>query len=346
MAKGIKAIQKHLETPLEYTIQQKMADTFTEQFDKFCATGKDTDEALTKWLYTKYLDVLDFNPLYHIQDEMVFFRSSSTGSCIREQTMKALDFMEGTKRADVHGLKAPYQTRWTSIGTHVGDIMQFFVLLMEKHYERLVGEPCAFHFERDGEGYPMFEQFTTTCKTFESGNIKWATGGSVDGIMIYTDHDTGKEYRVGLEVKSKQTSAARTSLYSMKEAEKKHVLQVTNYAELHDLDYYLIVYLNTSHKGWVYSPEDYQKSPDFRVFGLEITKEDKKKAMNRFWEAMENAHAGTFPPLDLGAWTFNDYKYACAKSLTDKELKLLEEQATDRFKKEALKEIHTILEGA
>lgn len=344
LAKGLKAIQKTANIELEYTFEQKIADTFTEQFDKFCMTGKDTDEEMTKWLMTQYLDVLGTNPLEEVQEEMVFFRSSSTGSCLREQTMKAIDFLEGTRQGDYQGHKMPYQTRWTALGTKVGDMMQEFVLLMEKHYERLVGEPCAFRFERDNEGHPMFEQFTTAYKVFESGNIKWATGGSVDGIMIFTDPDDGKEYRVGLEIKSKQTSSARTSLYSMKEPDKKHVLQVTNYANLHDLDYYLIVYVNTSHKGWVYTPEDYRKSPDFRVFGLNISTMDKKQAMNRFWEAMENAHAGTFPPLDLNAWTFNDYKYACAKSLTDKELKHLEELAVTKFQKQALAEIHEILE--
>lgn len=342
--KGLAAIEKASGQDLTYTMEQRIADIFTEQFDKFCETGKDTDEELTKWLYQKYIPVLGKNPLEDIQKEMMFFRSSSTGSCLREQTMKVIDFMEGTQRFDPHTGKQPHQTRWTALGTAGGDVMQFFVLLMEKHYEKLVGEPCAFRFERDENDNPMFEQFTTTYKAFQSGDIKWATGGSVDGIMIFTDPEDGKEYRVGLEIKSKQTTAARTSLYSMKEADPKHVWQVRNYAKLHNLDYYLITYLNFSHKGWTYSPEDYKKSPDFRVFGLHITREDKKAAMNRFWTAMEHAYAGTYPPLDLGAWTFNDYKKVCAKSLSFKELEKLEEQATDRFKEQAIKEIWDIRE--
>lgn len=342
--KGLAAIEKASGKDLSYTLEQHMADVFTEQFDKFCATGKDTDDSLTKWLYQKYIPVLDQDPLEDIQKEVMFFRSSSTGSCLREQTMKAIDFMEGTKRFDPKKNKQPHQTRWTALGTAGGDIMQFFVLLMEKHYERLVGEPCAFRFERDEKDNPLFEQFTTTYKRFQSGSIEWATGGSVDGIMIFTDPNDGKEYRVGLEVKSKQTSAARTSHYSMKAPDPKHVWQVRNYAELHDLDYYLVVYLNFSHKSWSYSEEDYAKTPDFRVFGLNISPVDKKLAMNRFWEAMENAHAGTYPPLDLGAWTFNDYKRVCAKSLSFKELEKLEEQATDRFKQQAVEEIWAIRE--
>ena len=191
--KGLAAISQETGESYEYTLEERMADIFTEQFNKFCATGMDTDEELTKWLYIQYLDVLGINPLKDVQEEMVFFRSSSTGSCLREQTMKVIDFMEGTKRADKHGLKQPHQTRWTALGTAIGDIMQFFVLLMEKHYERLVGEPFAFRFERDEVGHPMFEQFTTTYKAFKSGNMQWATGGSVDGIMIFTDPEDGAD---------------------------------------------------------------------------------------------------------------------------------------------------------
>lgn len=342
--KGLAAISQETGESYEYTLEERMADIFTEQFNKFCATGMDTDEELTKWLYIQYLDVLGLNPLKDVQEEMVFFRSSSTGSCLREQTMKVIDFMEGTKRADKRGLKQPHQTRWTALGTAIGDIMQFFVLLMEKHYERLVGEPFAFRFERDEVGHPMFEQFTTTYKAFKSGNMQWATGGSVDGIMIFTDPEDGKEYRVGLEIKSKQTSAARTSHYSMKEPDKKHVWQVKNYAMLHDLDSYLIVYFNASHKTWEYTPEEYAKTPDFRVFGIHVTEEDKKAVRERFWTAVECAYAGTYPELDLSAWTFNDYKVACATSLTHKELDRLDAIAVGKFQEQALQQIYDIRE--
>lgn len=344
-SKGLAAVTAQTGETYEYSLEDKMAQVFTEQFDKFCERGMDTDEELTKWLYIQYLDVLGINPLKEVQDEMVFFRSSSTGSCLREQTMKVIDFMEGTKKSDPRGHKQPHQTRWTALGTAGGDVMQFFVLLMEKHYERLVGEPFAFRFERDEVGHPMFEQFTTTYKAFKSGNMQWATGGSVDGIMVFTDPDTGKEHRVGLEIKSKQTSAARTSLYSMKEPDKKHVWQVKNYAMLHDLESYLIVYLNFSHKTWEYTSEDYTKTPDFRVFGIHITEDDKKDVTDRFWTAVEHAHAGTFPELDLSSWTFNDYKVACAKSLTLKELDRLDKIAVGKFQEQALQEIYDIREA-
>lgn len=343
--KGLKAISAETGETYEVTIEDRMAQIFMEQFDKFCEKGLDTDEDLTRWLYNQYLDVLGINPLKEVQEEMVFFRSSSTGSCLREQTMKVIDFMEGTKKYDKKGDKQPHQTRWTALGTAGGDVMQFFVLLMEKHYERLIGEPFAFRFERDEVGHPMFEQFTTTYKAFKSGNMQWATGGSVDGLMIFTDPETGKEHRVGLEIKSKQTSSARTSLYSMKEPDKKHVWQVKNYAMLHDLESYLVVYLNFSHKTWEYTSEDYAKTPDVRVFGIHISEADKKDVRGRFWTAVEHAHAGTYPELDLSAWTFNDYKTACARSLTLKELDRLDKIATGKFQEQALQQIYDIREA-
>ena len=74
----------------------------------------------------------------------------------------------------------------------------------------------------------MFEDFAKKSHKVEHNGVTFHLSGSPDGIMIYTDED-GNKIRVGLEVKSKQTTAAMTSLYSMKEAEAKHVEQVMAY---------------------------------------------------------------------------------------------------------------------
>lgn len=337
MAKGLAAVQ----AASGQTLAQKMALQFAYELDQFCSTGFNTDLQITKQLYQQYIQVLGNNPFEDFPKDVPFFRSSGTGKCLREQTLRAIDALEGTDRADKRSVQ-PHQNRWQNIGTAIGDMVQMYVLMMEKHYERLVGEPCHFRFERTPEGYPMFEEFSSDFQEFKSGKISFITGGSLDGVMIYTDPDTGEEHRVGLEVKSKQTTYAATGHWSMKEANSKHVWQVTNYAMLKELDQYLIVYVNASHKTWNISDEDYAKYPDFRVFGVETPEEKKKEVRNRFFTAVEMAHEGIFPKLSLADWTFNDYKTACALSLTYKELEELKLEASGKFQEEAIKEIEKI----
>ena len=337
MAKGLKAINNASGKTLVDTI----AADFWEHLQKWGETGYTYDADLNYWLMERYLTVRDNDPFENFPKGVPVFRSSGTGKCIREQTLRAIDVIEGSNRKDPPKMQS-HQSRWVQIGTKVGDMIQEQVLMMEKHYQRFVGEECHFRFERTPEGNPHFEEFSTTFQQFTSGKISFITGGSMDGIMIWTDPETLKEYRVGLEVKSKQTTPAATSLYSMREPNSKHVWQCRNYAMLKDLDMYLIVYVNAAHKTWEMTDEDAQKNPDLRVFGIDITEEDKKAVRNRFFEAVEHAHAGTLPPLELSGFTFSDYKYALAQSLTYKELEKLEEKALNKFDQKALEEIKKI----
>lgn len=337
MAKGLAAVNK----ASGQTLAQRMALDFAREWDEFCGTGFNTDLEITKQLYKDYIEVLGNNPFEDFPKDVPFFRSSGTGKCLREQTLRAIDALEHTDRTDPQETQ-PHQNRWQNIGTAIGDTVQMYVLMMEKHYERLTGKPCHFRFERTPEGYPHFEEFSTTFQQFNSGKISFITGGSLDGIMIYTDPTDGKEYRVGLEVKSKQTTYAATGHYSMKGANPKHIAQVTNYAMLKDLDQYLIVYLNASHKSWNISPEDYAKYPDFRVFGVDISAADKKAVRDRFFTAVEMAHEGVYPKLELDGFQFNDYKTACALSLTYKELEELKLEAHGKFQLDAIAQIEKI----
>lgn len=252
------------------------------------------------------------------------FRSSGTGSCERELAMLARREKSDKRVVQQH------QTTWQNIGTKIGDMIQEDILIMEKHYERLVGEPFYFRFERVENDAPNFEQFSTKYKVFEKNGLKYSTGGSVDGVMIYTDPVTFKETRIGLEVKSKQSSYSATGHFSMREANPKHVSQVTNYSLLNDLDHYMIMYVNCSHKSWNQTEVDYEKYPDIRVFGLDITETMKEAVKDKFFRVCEAAESGILPKLELNGWLFNDYKKACALSLSYEELEELEEEASPK----------------
>ena len=125
--------------------------------------------------------------------------------------------------------------------------------------------------------------------------------------------------RVGLEIKSKQTTPAQTSLYSMREPSIKHVKQTVGYSAMFDVDYYVILYVNAAKIGWNMDDETFRKTPDMRAFCLRITDDDRAELFDRLAGINRAVRERKPPKLDLDKFTFNNYKTACAKSLTDEE---------------------------
>jgi hypothetical protein len=93
---------------------------------------------------------------------------------------------------------------------------------------------------------------------------------------------------------------------------------------MYDVDYYLIVYINTSKKAWNMTDEEFTKSPDYKVFGIEITDEMKHEVLQTFADVTNAVENNEPPALDLDKWTFNNFKTSCALSLTEAEFTELE----------------------
>lgn len=241
-----------------------------------------------------------------------YFSPSSANSCPRELYVKA----KGAKRDNFK--RQPHQARWQRIGTNIGDMIQRDLLFIEKHYEKMTGNVPRFKFERNEDGTPMFEDFAKTNALVEHAGERFYLYGAPDGVMTYTTDD-GEVIRVGLEIKSKQTTPARTSLHSMQGPEESHVAQVTCYAHMFNVDYYVILYINAAKQGWTLTEDQYHKTPDIRAFCLNITDSDKGKIFDRFADITKSIREETPPKLDLSEWFFNNYKTACAESLTDSE---------------------------
>ncbi|QHZ58631.1 hypothetical protein M655_025015 [Brevibacillus sp. NSP2.1] len=240
-----------------------------------------------------------------------YFSPSSANADKRELYEK----LRGAKR-DVQP-KPPHQGRWTRLGTAIGGMIQRDLLFIERHYERTFGEAPPFTVERTSEGYPAWEDFATRLHVVEHDGHRFALYGKPDGILRYKD---GR--RVGLEIKSKQTTASKTG--SMREAEGKHVAQTVGYSEMYGtaaepLDDYLIVYVNAAKKSWAMTEEEYAKSPDLTAFHVTITQDDRMALLDELAGVVRAVKDGTPPKLDLDLWTFNSYKTACALSLTDEE---------------------------
>lgn len=252
-----------------------------------------------------------------------YFSPSSVNSCKRELYIKVKHQLGiGTIKRDEH-LSTPLQKRWTSIGTRVGEEVQTALLKIEKHYGKTFGKGHApFIPARTAEGYPMWENFS---KRFVSIPYKGKTinlFGMCDGII---KHKESGDY-CGIEVKSKSTTPAQTSYYSMKEEKEDHRKQVIAYSLMYkefNLENYLVLYWNVAKKGWNADAAD---DPDVRVFNVEITEEEQLDLLETLYQVLVSVELGNPPKLDLTKWAFNNFKTACALDLSSDEVDELKEQ--------------------
>jgi len=302
---------------------EQIAKEFTEQLDRWYSMPEQYDNELDTLIHRWYS-----NPP-QVWPKRPYFSPSSSKACPRELYMKA-------KRAKKDSFpKPPYQGRWQEIGTAIGDIIQRTVLAMERNMP-----DCPFRFERNEDGTPVFEDFAKKNHEINHNGQRFYLYGTCDGVMQYVNED-GEIIRVGLEVKSKQTTPSKTSLYSMREAEEGHRKQCVAYSLMYGVDYYIILYVNAAKKNWVISDEDYEATPDIRAFGFEITDADRAELLDNFAEITAAINTDTPPKMDLSRWTFNNFKTACALSLTEEELAEIKSQVSKvmrsslpQFKKE------------
>jgi hypothetical protein len=323
------AIESDEKARRQHDADQIAAD-FEAYLDSWHGAPEVFDDALDAQIHRWYADILT-NRQRKVwpPKDVPYFSPSSANSDPRELYEK----LRGAKR-DIR-VVPPHQGRWTRIGTAIGDVIQRDILFAEKHFEKATGSPARFRFERSPLGEPMFEDFAKTSRIIEhkppgANTAKYfALYGTCDGIMRYVSED-GEVLRVGLEVKSKQTTAAQTSEYSTRKGPKEdHVKQTVCYSLMYGtpdapIDYYVILYVNASKKAWEMSPDEYAKNRDIKAFGIAITDEMKAEVLDGFADVVDATENGTPPPLDLDRWTFNGYKSACSLSLTDEEMAGLE----------------------
>ncbi|PHF07231.1 hypothetical protein COF83_31080 [Bacillus toyonensis] len=300
---------------LRQNTQETFAYEITEEFrlflDMWHSYSEPYDTPLDVWLHESYAKVLSKGG-YLDYRSLPYFSPSSANSCPRELYEKAL--RSPRDQAEVK----PWQRRWQFIGTNIGDAIQRDILLAERHYEKFTSEKPRFRIERTKDGFPAFEDFVKTRKVIEHNGQRFSLIGTCDGILEYID-ENGVVTRVGLEIKSKQTSYSRTSEYSLREPGADHVKQVTCYSLMYDLDYYIVLYMNASKKAWNMNEEDYAKYPDFRAFGVAITDEMRNEVLDKFASIVAAVKTKQPPKLDIEHWTFNNYKSACAQSLSEEE---------------------------
>jgi hypothetical protein len=291
------------------------AKEFLEMLDTYHREKEIYDDKLDADLMRQELFIKENPKIKFPPRGTVYFSPSSVTSCQRELYMK----LTGARK-DIEP-NQPHRRRWTKMGTLFGDMLQKELMYIEKHYEKLTLEEPPFVMERTEEGFPFYEDFVKTCAPVQYKGKSFHLFGKPDGVMIH--NKTGN--RVGLEIKSKQTTYAKTSYNSMKEPSIDHILQCVCYSLMYPnpdgtpLRDYLIVYGNLSKKNWFLSEEEYEKYPDIRVFHIHITDELIQQTLDPLVEVLEAVETRTPPKMDIERFTFNNFKEATAKSLTEEE---------------------------
>lgn len=283
--------------------------------DEWGALPEVWDNALDSQIHAWYVKPPNVFP------KKPYFSPSSISSCPRELYVKAA----GAKRDQFP--QQPHQNRWKKLGTSIGDLIQRELLFIEKHFAKMTGNEPRFKFLRNPDGTPLFEDFAKANVKITHNGETFYLSGAPDGIMEYTADD-GAKIRVGLEIKSKQGTPARTSLYSMREPDSSHAIQTIGYSAMYQCDYYVILYVNASKQAWSMSDEQYAKTPDIRAFCRHITDDDRNALFDKLAKQAKMQRTGVKPPMDLDNWTFNNFKTACALDLSDEEYDAIKTQVS------------------
>nr|WP_236871060.1 hypothetical protein [Brevibacillus laterosporus] len=86
------------------------------------------------------------------------------------------------------------------------------------------------------------------------------------------------------------------------------------------------MYVNASKASWNLTEEEYVAKPDLRPFHVTMTDSDRFSLRGELADIVARSKDGRPPKLDLEKWTFNNFKTACALSLSVEEYAELERQ--------------------
>lgn len=294
-----------------------LANDILDMFDKWHAHREVWDDDLDAKIFQMEYEIRKTNRkrLPWGTKGTRYFSPSSANSDSRELYMK----LTGSQRDQEEG--QAHQGRWRRMGSAYGDMLQRDLLYIEKHWEKEFGEKPPFipyYVEVNGKMYPAWEKFAQEIKHIEHKGRTISILGQCDGILV----DTRTGELVLLEIKSKQTSAAQTGFYSMKEAKDDHTKQTVLYSELYEkygISRAIVLYGNMSKKTWSMSKEEYAKNPDLRAFEVELTNIGRQDILDKFDKVLVAVEKKDPPAFDITKFTFNNFKAATVASLSTEE---------------------------
>lgn len=288
------------------------AKELTKQFNEFHLYDNVYDDALDIFIYETYADTL--KKKRNLDWSVPYFSPSSADKCPRELYAKAKRLEK-----DPH-VWQPHQRRWVQFGESIAGVLQREFMLSDRHFKKFTGRNPKYSMGMTEDGKPFMEEHVFKQKMFEHEGEKFSILGTLDAVLV--DNDSGK--RVIAEIKSKQQTPSKTSLTAMKGAQEGHIKQVVCYGLMYDIDEGVIMYQNVAHKGWEMTEEDFEKTPDLRIFDVAIDDGSKEDILDKFADITRRIREEDPPLPDLSKWKFNNYKQAISESMTEDELERLE----------------------
>jgi hypothetical protein len=309
-----------------HDMAQRIADDFIEFLNEFHSYPQPYDDKMDQEFYEQYARVLKEQSRWGYFNwktapdgtHRPLFSPSSAGKSERE-------LYEKVKRSPTEKSTMTINQRdWVGLGSQVGAYIQREIMLAERHFETLTGKAPRFKFERTQRNEPAFEHFVKKIHEVEHNGEKFGLNGLPDGILHYVTDD-GEILRVGLEIKSFQKGWSAFKAHNQPKDD--HVLQTTVYSEMYGLDYYIVLYHLTYGVEW-----NHELVVRNKAYGRYVTQEERNELFDKYARVTKAAREGTPPELDLSTWTYNDYKTAIAKSLTDEEFEVIENQTNQALK--------------
>ncbi|MFL6561149.1 MAG: hypothetical protein ACJ8MO_34205, partial [Bacillus sp. (in: firmicutes)] len=289
-------------------LAEQIAQDFIDFLDEFHMYPQPYDDAMDAEFYAQYARILkeqskwDYFSWRTAPDgtPRPTFSPSSAGKDERQLYEKA--------RKSVADQRVPNRNQrdWTALGSQVGGYIQREVMLAERNFEKLTGKKPRFKFERTERNEPAFEHFKKVIHEVEHNGEKFGLNGLPDGILEYVTDD-GEIIRVGLEVKSFQKSYTEFKKHDQPKLD--HELQTRIYAEMYQLDYYIILYHLTYGADW---EREFSRS---KVYGKYITQDARNEVLDKYARVTKAWRTGVAPAIDLDGWKYNDYKTAIAKGI-------------------------------
>jgi len=301
--------------------KQQKAERIAQEFNNFMTEwhsyNQPYDDEMDADIHERYARVLNEQNQWGYFDfqrnpdgkKRPFFSPSNAGISDRELYERA----RGSKRDPVEF--TTNQRWWIGLGTVIGDYIQREILLAERHFRKLTGKTPPFIMKRKDNGDPMYEHFVKKMHEVEHDGEAFAYFGLPDGILEYTDEETGEIIDVGLEVKSEQSNWSR--FRQLNAPKHGHLAQTTMYSDMYGFDYVIIAYVLSYGRGWF---EEFNR---LKTFGKYVSEDERLALRQRCADATRNAREGNAPAFDLIDWKFTDYKTAIATGLTDEEFEEL-----------------------
>ncbi len=277
----------------------KITQLFINHLDRYHALPEIFDPEIEKAIMEDQIRNIENPKKLNFVKGLPTFSPSSVSKCDRELFYKALKYPKDEIPF------YPYQKRWIRNGLAVHAAIQRDLLYAEKHLEKPMFEVARMRINNS----PAWEHNLKRVIPFE--DLGFQLFGMMDGILRYKPDNS----KLGFEFKTKSTTITAIGNYKLKEPQETHVEQVTAYSLLFGLEEFILCYESLAKDSWNKGEE---AKPDIKAFYVFVTKEQRKKVLEKFIRVAKAVKDKTLPDPDETKCIFCEWKKQCEKDALER----------------------------